>query len=465
MNPKEWPATVKKGFLIHSLSLLLASLSWIRSEKGFRWAYALIALLAEKLAKKDYYVQKIRWIKGLFDGNHPSLTVTKNILRSANPHHRRAIIRALIINQMLVGTNKRKAFQERSGGFYPPGFFVISPSMKCNLNCYGCYAGYYEKTAELTFQEIDSVLNQAKDMGIYFCVVSGGEPLFHPRIFDVYAKHNDVVFHMYTNGSLINEKTCEQLKEVGNVIPAISVEGFREETDDRRGPGHFDRVMKAMDLLREMKILFGFSATLTRQNSEILNSDEFVDFMIQKGCILGWYFMYVPIGREPNFQLMPTPEQRGRQVERLTTLRASKPILLADFWNDGPVVGGCISGGRKYFHVNANGDVEPCVFCHFATHNIRTSPLKDALNSNLFQSIRCQLPSYDNLLRPCIIIDKPAISRKAISEHQAYFTHDGAEIVYEHLADDIDQYAKEYGDIADALWEKYFRTDEKQGSE
>jgi len=451
-------ATIKQNLLVHTLNLLFASLSWIENERIFRWAYSLIAILAEKLAKKDYYVNKIRWIKGLFDRDHPSLTIAKKILRGTNPHHRKTLIKTFIINQALVGTNKRKEFADRNEGLYPPGFFVISPSMKCNLNCYGCYAGYYNKQAELTFKEIDRVMTQAKHMGMYFCVVSGGEPLFYPRIFDLFQKHNDVIFHMYTNGSLIDEHVCERFAEVGNVIPAISLEGFKKETDERRGKGHFDRVMKAMELLKSHKILFGFSATLTRQNTELLNSDEFVDFMIEKGCILGWYFQYVPIGREPNLELMPTPEQRGYQFERLTYLRANKPILLADFWNDGPVVGGCLSGGRKYFHVNANGDIEPCVFCHFATHNIRTSSLHEAIVSPLFRSIRSQLPSYENLLRPCIIIDKPDISRNVISGNGAYFTHEGAEIVYKNLSTQMDQYAKKWGDIADPLWQKYFRS-------
>ena len=458
---KQVLARIKRNLLIRTLNSLFASLSCIESERIFRWSYSLIALLAEKLAKKDYYVKKIRWIKEKFDSNHPSLTVAKKILRGTNPHHRKTLIKTFVINQALVGTNKRKEFSERNDGLYPPGFFVISPSMKCNLNCYGCYAGYYDKKAELTFDEIDRVMTQAKEMGMYFCVVSGGEPLFHPRIFDIFEKHNDIIFQMYTNGSLIDEKACERFAEVGNVIPAISVEGFKKETDERRGEGHFDRIMKAMDLLRESRILFGFSATLTRQNAEILSSEEFIDLMIEKGCILGWYFMYVPIGREPNLELMPTPEQRGYQFERLTYLRANKPILLADFWNDGPVVGGCISGGRKYFHVNAKGDIEPCVFCHFATHNIRTSPLQDAINSPLFRSIRCQLPAHKNLLRPCIIIDKPEVSRNAILEHGAYFTHEGAEIVYQDLSSQIEQYAKEYGDIADSLWEKYFQSKEE----
>jgi MoaA/NifB/PqqE/SkfB family radical SAM enzyme len=184
--------------------------------------------------------------------------------------------------------------------------------------------------------------------------------------------------------------------------------------------------------------------------------------MIEKGCILGWYFMYVPIGREPNLDLMQTPEQRGYQFERLTYLRSSKSILLADFWNDGPVVGGCISGGRKYFHVNANGDIEPCVFAHFATHNIKTSSLEEAIKSPMFCFIRSQLPVYENLLRPCTLIDRPEVSRKAVEDYGAYFTHEGAEILYNDLPEDIDQYTKKYGKIADPLWEKYFPKSKKE---
>jgi MoaA/NifB/PqqE/SkfB family radical SAM enzyme len=447
----------KQAVLIQIICLLFALLARIRNDRLFRLAYAALALLAARLVKKDYYVATIYWIKKLFDRNHPSLTVTRNILRRTNPHHRRTLIKAAVINQLLVGTNRRKAFCEQNGGLYPPGFFVISPSMKCNLHCFGCYAGSYNKSAELEFDEIDRVLTQAKAMGMYFCVVSGGEPFFYPHIFRLFKKHNDVVFHVYTHGGLIDESLCRKLAEVGNVIPAISVEGFEAETDARRGKGHYARVMKAMDLLRAANILFGFSATLTRHNAELLGSERFIDTMIARGCVLGWYFMYVPVGLQPDIDLMMTPQQRGRQFERLVELRNTKPILLADFWNDGPIVGGCISGGRKYLHVNANGDIEPCVFCHFATHNIRRNTLQEAVSAPLFQSIRCQLPTTENLLRPCIIVDRPTISRKVIAEHQAYFTHKGAEIVYQDLIPEIDAYAKAYGVVADELWDKYFR--------
>ena len=103
-------AKIRQNLLIRALNLLFASLSWIRSQRVFRWSYSLIAFFAERVAKKDYYLKKIRWIKEKFDSNHPGLTVTKKILRGTNPHHRKILIKSFIINQSLVGTNKRKDF-------------------------------------------------------------------------------------------------------------------------------------------------------------------------------------------------------------------------------------------------------------------------------------------------------------------------------------------------------------------
>jgi len=160
---------------------------------------------------------------------------------------------------------------------------------------------------------------------------------------------------------------------LGNAAPAISIEGFEKETDARRGEGTFKRIMEAMDNLRNAGVPFGFSATPTKLNIETLMSDEFIDLMIEKGCSIGWFFQYVPIGRKPDVSLMATPEQRFRLRRRSIEIRNTKPIFIGDFWNDGPYVGGCICGARQagYFHINCHGDVEPCVFLQFSVDNIK----------------------------------------------------------------------------------------------
>ena len=408
----------------------------------------------EKITKRDHYKRAIRMIRGLFEEGHPSFQVFKNVLRNTNTHHRKKLIKAFIINQLLIGSNRRKAFSETPDGFYPPGVIVLSPTMRCDLNCFGCYAGSYDMGQDLSFEVLDRVINEAKEIGIFFIVVSGGEPFFRKDLMDLFEKHNDVAFQVYTHGGLLDAKMVKRIARAGNILPAISIEGFEEETDLRRGKGHYKKVMEAMQLLKEEGVLFGFSSTQTRLNSDLITSDAFVDHMVDMGCTLGWYFTYIPIGREPNLELMATPKQRDELRRWVLHVRHTKPILAADFWNDGPVVGGCIAAGRKYLHINSRGDVEPCVFVHIAEKNINESTLKEALNSKLFKSIREYQNNNDNHLRPCMIIDHPEVLREVSSMEGVYFTHEGADIVVSEIADSLDNYAREYAKFAEKAWKE-----------
>lgn len=412
--------------------------------------------IAEKAANREHYKRAIRRIREMWKNNHPSLKVAMRVLKETSPNHKKQIIKCFVTNQLLVGSSKRKLFSEKEGGFYPPGLFVISPTMKCNLNCFGCYAGMYKKDEDLSFETLDRIMNEAKDMGVYFVVVSGGEPFFRKDLLKLFEKHNDMAFHVYTHGGLLDEELVGKLAKLGNVLPAISVEGFKEETDKRRGQGHYEKVIKAMSLLKKAGILFGYSATMTKNNAGVLTSDEFVDHYMKQGCTVGWYFLYTPVGKEPNWNIVPTPEQRDMLRERVAYFRETKEMVFGDFWNDGPVVGGCIAGGRKYFHINSKGDVEPCVFCHFALHNINKTSLREAVTSPLFKKIQEYQKNNKNLLRPCMIIDKPNVYRDVCSMPGVYFTHDGAENVVTKFSKEIDEYAASYGALADKAWnEKY----------
>jgi MoaA/NifB/PqqE/SkfB family radical SAM enzyme len=411
--------------------------------------------LMEMLPKKDYYKERIRWIRGLIRDKHPAIEFPRRILRDLHPNQRDKWISNLAINHLLNGTNKRKEWAD-ANGFYPPSTVVISPTMKCDLNCYGCYAGDYGKSLELSLDELDSVLLQMKEMGIYFAVISGGEPFYMQGIFEIFKKHDDMAFLVFTHGGLIDEQMVERLTEVGNVMPAFSLEGYEQETDERRGSGHFNKVMRAMDLLKAGGLSFCGSFTHSSKNSAIITSPEYIDMLLSKGVFALWLFSYVPVGRNPDVALMPSPEQRNHLRRSVADFRASKPMLFIDFWNDGPMVSGCLAGGRKYFHINANGDIEPCVFCHYAVDNIRRSSLREALASPLFRKIRQKQGEHDNLLRPCMLIDHPEIGRELFASEGAYPTHDGAEEIFTGLADSMDTYARKYGEIADAAWEAEF---------
>jgi MoaA/NifB/PqqE/SkfB family radical SAM enzyme len=397
----------------------------------------------------------IDYIIRVFEQSHPALEVVKKLIAETHPNVRRKTLENWIINSFLLGTNKREEYR-RKYGCHSPVFFVISPTMRCNLKCYGCYAGEYSQTGiGLSFDLIDRIITEGKEMGIHFIVVSGGEPFLRKDLLQIYAKHSDVGFQVYTNGSLLDEKTVRRLAELGNVMPCISVEGYEKETDERRGKGHFRNIMAAMDGLKEAGVVFGFSATATRYNADVIVDDKFVDTMIEKGATLGWYFSYVPIGRKPDISLMPTPAQRDHQRRRVSELRNSRPILLADFWNDGWMTNGCISGGERYFHINANGDVEPCVFAHFAVDNIKDKSLSEAINSPLFRKIRDMRPYCLNPYRPCMLIDVPQVSRTAFCMPGVYPTHPGAETLFTDLAADMDRYAAQYGELADKAWAQH----------
>lgn len=440
-----------KNYSSEKIVSLLLSLATSSSNETL----ARMTHLMELIPKKDYYKERIRWIRQLIRDNHPSIEFPRRILRDIHPNQREKWITNLAINHLLSGTNKRKAWADREG-YYPPSTVVISPTMKCNLSCYGCYAGDYGRGLELSLEEIDSVLMQMKEMGVYFAVISGGEPFFKQDIFEIFRKHSDMAFLVFTHGGLIDEAMVERLIEVGNVMPAFSLEGYEQETDERRGAGHYRRVMRAMDLLREAGLTFCGSFTQTSRNTEIITDGRYIDMLLAKGVYALWLFTYVPVGREPDLELMASPEQREQLRLRVAEFRETKPMLFVDFWNDGPIISGCIAGGRKYFHINANGDIEPCVFCHFAVDNIRRTTIREALRSPLFQRIRERQGEHENLLRPCMLIDHPEVGREMFASEGAYPTHEGAAEIFTGLAPRVDAYAGEYAGLADPAWEREF---------
>jgi len=370
---------------------------------------------------------------------------------------RRKVIENMLVNWGVLGGTKRYAVLEEEE-WLPPNFAVISPTMRCNLRCKGCYAFQYRRSGELTTQEFDSAIEQCKELGMHFFTISGGEPFVREDLLDLVEKHGDAFFQVYTNGTLITEEVADRLLELGNVAPAISVEGYSSETDARRGEGTYDRVMDAMRRLEERNLLFGISATVTRFNSDIICSDDFFDYYIDRGAKFAWLFQYIPIGREPNVDLMSTAEQRQELRHRVLELRAKKPIFVGDFWNDGPYVGGCMAGGRLYFHITSNGNVEPCVFCHFTVGSIREKPLREILACDFFRAIRYEQPYSDNknLYMPCTIIDHPEILRRLVKEYGARPSHEGAETIVEDpaIVEHLDRYSARLKEISDPEWDE-----------
>jgi len=422
-------------------------------ESGSEETLIRLTRVAEHLPYTETHRKQIAWVRRLFEQRHPALQLARRILSEAHPNVRRGIVRNLFVRSVWEGNVVRQHIL-RTEGFYPPFLLVISPTMRCNLRCVGCYAGAYPWDGELAPERLDRLIAEAKELGIHFITLTGGEPFLRADLLDLLAKHADVAFHIYTNGTRIDGAVAKRLAELGNAVPAISVEGFEAETDARRGKGTHAKIEGAMRALREAGCVYGFSATVTRQNADLLTSDAFIEHYLELGCYLGWFFLYMPVGRTPSLDRMPTPEQRNRLRQKTLAIRRRHPIFVADFWGDAPLTGGCLAGGRMYAHINHRGDVEPCVFAHFAVDNIHEKSLKEALNSPFFQAIRARQPFSDNALRPCMILDHPHLLREVVAQSGACSTDGGGEVLLRQMADALDAYAEAYGVLAQRAWEE-----------
>ncbi len=359
--------------------------------------------------------------------------MAKRNLPRYSPATQRKLAHNIFFNAIHLGDDIREKYKAEHGE-YPPFFMAISPFMGCNLRCEGCYAWKYPKEKSLSKEKTSEIIQEAKEkMGIYFVTITGGEPTSWPHLEALIQDHEDVFFHIYTHGMNIDEVMADRFAAYGNVHPSISIEGSEELTDRRRGEGAYKKITASMQRLRDRGVLFGFSITHTSKNHDVVISGDYMDEMIDLGCSYGWMFQYIPIGRDPNLELVPNAQQRLARRDAVLKHRREKPILVYDFWNDGDSCEGCIAWGRKYMHVTAQGYVEPCVFVHFATDSVHDKSLTECINSECFKEARRRQPFTTDLRMPCPQIDQPHHLKELVEKYGMIPTHEGAErIVTDH---------------------------------
>jgi MoaA/NifB/PqqE/SkfB family radical SAM enzyme len=390
----------------------------------------------------------------------------------------RNISRNLVNGIMVNGGNQTAISQFRKiYGTNPPGFLTISPGKACNLHCIGCYANAGADAEKLDWNTFDHIVTDAETLwGVRFIVISGGEPLaYHSEgkdILTIAEEHPNIFFLMYTNGTLINEDVAEWMAKLGNITPAISVEGWRKSTDDRRGEGVYDQILLAMSRLRKAGVPFGISLTATRNNVTEIFSDEFIEFFFEKQCALyGWLFHYMPIGRSFTLDLMPTPEQRVWMWKRIWEIIHKRHIFLADFWNHGTLSDGCLASGRSdgggYMYIDWNGSVTPCVFVPYSPVNVYSTfaegeSLNKVWENTFFKGIRNWQDTYrkgnGNWLSPCIIRDHYSELRTMIMQEEPEPIDENASkaLMDPDYAKGMIEYDKAYQALSDPLWEEFY---------
>lgn len=373
-------------------------------------------------------------------------------IMNLNPAVRNDMIKTVLVESNLIAWGIQEKMREKYRCNIPWAI-LLDPTSACNLHCTGCWAAEYGHKLNLSYDEIDSIICQGKELGVHIYIYTGGEPLVRKHdLTRLCEAHPDCAFLCFTNATLIDEEFCQEMIRVKNFIPAISAEGDEAATDGRRGEGTYAKVEAAMNLLNSHGLPFGVSICYTHDNAPSVASDEYFDWLIEKGALFAWIFTYMPVGKDAPTSLMPTPEDRERLYRFNRRIRETKPILTLDFQHDGEFVGGCIAGGRRYLHINAAGDVEPCVFIHYSNANVREMSLLDCLRSPIFMAYYEGQPFNDNLLRPCPMLENPECIEHMVEETGAHCTDLQATESAHDLAEKCRPAAREWAPVAERLW-------------
>ncbi|MFA7118176.1 MAG: radical SAM protein [Sphaerochaetaceae bacterium] len=370
-----------------------------------------------------------------------------------DPSVRKVMFNNFFINSVIIGrANQKDLAKEKHCNL--PWAILMDPTSACNLHCTGCWASEYGDKLNMSYDTLDSIIKQGTALGTYMYIYSGGEPLVRKAdILKLCEAHPNCEFLAFTNGTLIDEKFADDMLRVKNFIPAMSIEGFEEATDSRRGKGTYQKVISAMKILKQKKLPFGISCCYTSKNTEVIGSEAYIDSMIELGAKFAWFFTYIPVGKDAVPALMASAEQRAFMYRQVRAMRKTKPIFTMDFWNDGEFVNGCIAGGRCYLHINANGDIEPCAFTHYSDSNIHTQTLLEAYQRPLFMQYYKNQPFNGNMLRPCPLLDNPGRLTAMVQKSGAHSTDllDPEDVT--ELSDKCVEAATNWAPVSQEIWE------------
>lgn len=332
---------------------------------------------------------------------------------------------SIFLGKYAIASKKAEMLRKKAEnqGEHIPPFLIASITSRCNLYCTGCYSRANNactdkvEADQLTDTEWLTIFQQAKDIGIGFILLAGGEPLIRTDVLKAAGKIQDILFPIFTNGTMLNLSYLEMFSKYRNLVPVISMEGLQERTDKRRGKDVYAKLLEGMEQLHKKGIIYGASVTVTKDNLKEVTSDEFLKVLNSYGCNIVFYIEYVPVDSTTK-SLAPTEEERTYLNNRLLELRENNSMMLIiSFPGDEKSSGGCLAAGRGFFHINSHGGVEPCPFSPYSDTNLRNVSLKEALQSPLFK----KLNERDILLEEhdggCVLFQREEMVRALLSSN------------------------------------------------
>jgi len=295
----------------------------------------------------------------------------------------------------------------RRGELFPP-FLLLSLTNACNLRCRGCWVTSANHRHSLKPDEVDTIIVAGKQHHCRFFILLGGEPMIYPHLWDIPARHADCYFQVITNGTLLTDEVADRIRALGNVSPLVSLDGWEEQNDRRRGQGVFATAMRGLGRLRQRRVLFGVATTVTSCNLHEVTSAAYLKCLIDCGAMYLWYYIYRPVGPDPAPQLALDTRQLVEFRARLLGLRRKHPIVLIDtYWDaDGRAV--CPAAWGMGYQIGPGGSVEPCPPLSFACETVHDygGDLYQTINGSRF------LRSFQDFVhartRGCVILERPA---------------------------------------------------------
>lgn len=330
--------------------------------------------------------------------------------------------KAISLLRIVLKGEKQRLYYQNQQNLPIPYACILSVTWKCNLNCVGCYAQHYPTENQLKITEIENILNQSDKIGIYIFVVVGGEPLIFPGLIELLMKYKNIMFFLFTNGTLINEQKILLLKKANNIIPIISTEGTDSFVDIRRGEGMGVKIEAVLNLFKRNKLVFGFSSMITHHNLKDVLTESWLDSLWEYGAKFGFIIDYIPFPKTLDLSLILDEDDKSFKRRKITELNEKSKVTLFNFPEDEYKRSGCKSAGNGFIHINANGNVEPCPFSHYAVDNIRDKSILEILNSEFFKKLRSTFQDMDNPHRGCMLFYNDNIVKRIAEETKAYST-------------------------------------------
>jgi MoaA/NifB/PqqE/SkfB family radical SAM enzyme len=370
-------------------------------------------------------------VKDTLSSQRKMVRLYLDLRRYLPAERRKQFMNAFLVHNLIKGPIRR-AIYEATHRCSLPSLINVSPTYRCNLGCRGCYAASYDRTVEMSTSNLERIITQANRLGIHFIGILGGEPLLRPDILPVLEKHKDTAFRISTNGTLTDPDIVAALKRAGNVVLFFSLEGLDPETDAWRGDGVFRQVQENMLLLKQERIVFGFSALLHARNKDAVISRRFIDRMSSLGNKFGLFFPYGPIGRNPDYSLVIEEKDLGPLLESLDTLLAGRSgmYMVEGFGypqeHRNHIASHDCRAGLSV-HITPGGNVEPCNGIQFYTENVFERGLEQVLRSPFYQGIFSLVQRCD---RRCVAIYEPRRVLDAAEGFKATGSNDESYTVY-----------------------------------